>query len=183
MRNGRSRKFSLQRIKRPADLVHTRCRSVSHGFQGVRVPAIVCEINQLVGVVLQVVQEFTVAVIEVANVFEPFVSEPFEGRDTSANGKVFMEGFCPPVRRLAGCNDGLQAVALISSGIVDARPVKKCGWQIKVQRQCISNLAALRFRTRGSATIRGTRSDSSNVTTSPPDPDYPCDNRCRRNRR
>ena len=123
MRDGRGGEGALQRIERTAEFARPArsfaCASPSSVSACVGIAG---QVDQFVGIVLQVVQELVIAVIEVANVLESLVAQAFERGDAIAHGEVLVKRFGSPVVGSLLGDDRLQAAALISLGHFACRP-------------------------------------------------------------
>ena len=132
-----------QRLKRTAKLFDSLGGAPPHGLQGFGVLGIVRQVDQLVGVALQIVQKLIVVVVEISHVFEAIVSQAFKRGDAASHREVLMEGLGSPIIRRFRRDNRLQAAALITLRGRDASPVEKRGGQVQVQRDGVAHFSLL----------------------------------------
>ena len=107
------------------------------------------QIDEFVGIVLQIMEELMVVLIDVADVFKIVVPDSFERGNAIPHGEVLVEGFCPPVVRCSVFNKRAEAGSLIAIGDDGVGPVEEGCRQIEIQHGSVADLSLLCLRHAG----------------------------------
>ena len=93
---------------------------------------LVSEIDQFMGIILQVVQKLPVGMINIADIFKILIAHPFERRDPMSDRKMFVKCFRAPVGRFVPGNNGLQTTSLVARRDFHIRPIEECRGEIQI---------------------------------------------------
>ncbi len=96
-------------LKGPAEFGHPLVRALTELLERLGMLGILGEVDQFVGIVLEVVKELVVFLIDVANVLVAIGTQTLEGGDAMTHREVLVKGLLAPIIRLAGGHDGLEA--------------------------------------------------------------------------
>ena len=129
-------------LKGPAQFGHPLVRPLTKLLERLGMLGGLGEVDQFIGILLEVVEELVVFLVDVANVLVAVGAQTFEGGDAMTHGKVLVKGLLAPVVRLAGGHDGLEAAPLVALRRGDAGPVKKGGRQVEVESGILHHLPA-----------------------------------------
>ena len=83
------------------------------------------DVVELVRILLQVMEKLVISFIQVAHVFELFITQSFEGWNAMTHREMLMKGFCSPIARFILLNDGLKTSPLVAAGNINTRPIEK----------------------------------------------------------
>ena len=144
----------FQRVDGTAQFGHTRGSLGAHRCKRFCVCRVTREIDQLIGVGLQVMEELVV-VVEVTHVFETVIADTFIRGYAVAHRKVLVESFGAPIGRRLCLYHRANTAALIARRHFRTGPVQEGGRQVEIERHGIGDLAPLRCRQPGIGDDKG----------------------------